>query len=202
MKSLVFIIFIALFTNAFSQKQGFSGGVLAGGVTSQVDGDTYGGYNKFGVNFGIFANYKFDKEWFGTFEITYINKGSKYKDAPSYTCYTLIVNYIEMPIYVTFKPKHIRKIKGFSFDLGLAPAVLVNAKEDTKCLEPIEPKYYDVRKYDVSSLMGVNWGFTDNLKVGARFLYTIIPIKQNEPFNFYKSGSYNNVLVLNVYYTM
>ncbi len=201
MKYIFILIVFLISFNSFSQKKGFSGGLFAGGVTSQVDGDTYGGYHKFGVDFGIFTRFNFNKEWFGTLEISFINKGSKYKD-PQYGCYTLIVNYIEMPIYVTFKPEHIKNITQLSFDLGLAPAVLVNAKEDTKCLDPVEPKYYNVRKFDVSTLVGVNWHFTEKIRVGVRFLYTIIPIKDNEPFNFYKSGSYNNVLVLNLFYTI
>ena len=202
MRYFLFLLIIFISVSSFSQKKGFSGGLFFGGVTSQVDGDDYAGYNKFGIDFGIFTRFNYNKEWFGTVELSYINKGSRFEDVQSYSCYKLIVNYIEMPIYATFKPKHIKKITQLSFDLGLAPAVLVKAKEDTKCLEPIEPKYYSVRNFDVSTLVGVNWHFTDNIKLGVRFLYTIIPIKDNEPFNFYKSGSYNNVLVLNLFYTI
>jgi len=203
MKTIIIIAIILVSVSGFSQDKGFKGGFLFGGVTSQVDGDTYGGYNKFGIDIGIFTRYTFDKEWFGNIEITYINKGSNFKSVQTATCYKLIVNYIEVPIYASFKPKHIKKIKQLSFDIGLAPAVLVKAKEDTKCLTPIDPiPPYEVRKYDVSSLVGVNWHFNDNLKVGVRFLYTIMPIKQNEPFNFYRSGNYNNVLVLNLFYTI
>ncbi len=201
-KYFLFLIIALISINSFSQEKGFSGGFFAGGVTSQVDGDTYGGYNKFGFDFGIFTRFNFNKEWFATLEISYINKGSKFSDAQTGTCYKLIVNYIELPTYLTLKPKHIKKITQLSFDLGLAPAINVKAKEDTKCLEPIDPQYYHVRKFDISSLVGVNWHFTPNVKVGVRFLYSIIPIKDNEPFNFYKSGSYNNVLVLNLFYTM
>jgi len=202
MKYFFFTIVLFISINSFSQVKGFSGGFFAGGVTSQVDGDNYSGYNKFGIDIGVFTRFNFDKKWFGTLELSYINKGSRFEDAVAYKCYKLVVNYIEMPIYVTFKPKHIKKITQLSFDVGLAPAVLVNAKEDTKCLEPIEPKYYNVRRFDVSTLVGANWNFTNNIKIGVRFLYTVIPIKDNEPFNFYKSGSYNNVLVLNLFYTI
>ena len=203
MKTITIFILLIISIITFSQEKGFSGGVFGGGVTSQVDGDTYGGYNKFGIDIGIFTRFNFDKEWFGNIEISYINKGSNFKSVQTATCYKLIVNYIEIPLYASFKPLHIKKIKQLSFDLGLAPAVLVKSKEDTRCLKPIDLiAPYEVRKYDVSTLLGVNWHFNENIKAGVRFLYTIIPIKQNEPFNFYKSGSYNNVLALNLFFTI
>lgn len=200
-KFLLFVLLIFFTFTSFSQEKGFSGGIYAGGVTSQVDGDTFAGYNKFGVNAGIYSIFNLNKEWFANLQIGYINKGSKFRDAKSAKCYTLILNYIEIPIFLTYKPQNlIKNTKDLSFDLGLSPSILINAKEDFNCLTPIEIND-EIKKLDISFLFGINWQLNKHLKVGTRLLYTIIPIGKTQRLNLYKKGQFNNVIALNLFYT-
>ena len=59
MKNKLAILFLLLLVTSisFSQK-GFKGAVFFGPLTSQVDGDNYAGYNKFGINAGISTNFE------------------------------------------------------------------------------------------------------------------------------------------------
>ena len=204
MKTSITILVLFTFLNTFSQKKGFSGGLYVGAVTSQVDGDNHAGYSKFGVNFGIFSQYNLTKTLNARLELGYINKGSKFTDAKTATCYTLIVNYIEIPIYITYKPLHIKKITQLSFDLGLAPSILIKAKEDATCSKPIEP-YIDVKKVDLNLLAGINWSVNKKINIGVRFLYSIIPIRKikgNPNNDIFNRGQYNNAIVLNLFFTL
>jgi hypothetical protein len=49
---LALAAFLSVISTAWSQ--GFHGGIMAGGVLSQVQGETYGGFNKPGFYGGVF----------------------------------------------------------------------------------------------------------------------------------------------------
>ena len=78
-----FIVTLSLVICFFiSFGQNFQGGPILGFTATQVDGDTYSGYNKAGVIIGGFVNKKFSEKWSSQLEIKYIQKGSK-KIGPS-----------------------------------------------------------------------------------------------------------------------
>jgi len=70
---LIGIIF-SLTTQMLAQD--FYAGATGGLVLSQVDGDSFGGYNKFGGNAGLFVRNSFGEKWGGRMELKYIQKGS------------------------------------------------------------------------------------------------------------------------------
>jgi hypothetical protein len=188
----------------FSQEKGFNGGIYFGGVTSQVDGDNHAGYNKIGVEFGIFSQFKFNTEWFGNLEIGYINKGSKFIDTKLMSCYSIIANYIQIPIYASYKPKKIKNITQLSFDFGLSPSILTKAKEDMICLTPTDP-YILFKKLDLNILAGINWHFNKHFKIGSRFMYSIFPIRQikgNPNNDIFERGQYNNAVTLDLFFSI
>src|SRR5688572_11278489 len=90
---------------AFSQQ--FKAGLLGGIVTSQVDGDTYAGYNKAGLFGGAFVSKRISPEsrWTALFEITYIQKGSRkvpHPDRGDYVDYKLKLDYAEVPLLLKY----------------------------------------------------------------------------------------------------
>ena len=91
----------------FSQQ--FKAGALAGIATTQVDGDTYAGYNKAGLLAGGFVTHKFSPEskWSASFEIRYIQKGSRkvpHPDKGDFADYKLKLNYAEVPLLLKYVP--------------------------------------------------------------------------------------------------
>ena len=75
-KFLVIVLFII---PVMTLAQRFKGGVLLGICASQVDGDTYGGFDKVGLQGGVFVNTKFTKYWGAQMEIQYNAKGARKK---------------------------------------------------------------------------------------------------------------------------
>ncbi len=53
---LLLLLFLMTLLKLTSLSQNFKGGLIAGLSASQVNGDTYGGYNKAGLIFGGYAN--------------------------------------------------------------------------------------------------------------------------------------------------
>jgi len=63
---------------SISFAQRFNGGILLGMNASQVDGDTYAGYNKFG-SWRSFCLYPLSKKFDMQLEIKYMGKGANNK---------------------------------------------------------------------------------------------------------------------------
>ena len=57
-KWLALTAFCLCVGTGLAQNQ-FNAGLLGGAVASQVDGDNYGGFNKFGYHFGFAAGYSY-----------------------------------------------------------------------------------------------------------------------------------------------
>ncbi|MFM9005662.1 MAG: hypothetical protein ACKOSR_09205, partial [Flavobacteriales bacterium] len=60
-------------------RRSFKGGLLLGGVTSQISGDGLGGWDKFGMTAGAWVQVPFSKKVSATMSMKYINKGSRTK---------------------------------------------------------------------------------------------------------------------------
>ena len=75
------IIFFSIFTISilFSKlsAQIIKGEVISGVNLSQVDGDMFYGFKKFGLNVGVGAMIPFGKNWDVSFEILYNQKGKE-----------------------------------------------------------------------------------------------------------------------------
>ena len=99
MRILFFCFFLLLLTQ--SKAQYFDAGVSFGIVGSQVDGDSYGGYNKLGFAANLWVSRSISKKWNATFGIGYIQKGSvkpKNISKNDYSYYKMALQYIEVPI--------------------------------------------------------------------------------------------------------
>src|ERR1051325_2591243 len=131
-KAFLLTFELALFCS-FAFTQQFKVGLATGIVTSQVDGDTHAGYSKLGFYAGGFVTKKFSQtsNWSASFEINYIQKGSRkvpHPDKGDYSIYKLNLNYAEVPLllkYAFHSPDSLlgEKVK-FQLESGLAVGAL------------------------------------------------------------------------------
>ena len=200
-----------------SHGQQFQAGILSGISTSQVDGDTYAGYNKLGFVAGGFVSTKLSSsgKWSGSFELNYIQKGSRkipHPDKGDYTSYKLKLNYIEVPVLLKYAFTTIDSLSGrsqerdFSLEGGLAFAALVNSEE-----EDIGGLVFNgtaFQQFDYSVILGLNYFITKHIAFNVRTEYSIAPVRKggtssyyyNWTHNFLKPGFYNNLIVFSVRY--
>lgn len=198
---------------AFPQQ--FKAGLLAGIVTSQVDGDTYAGYDKAGFSAGGFAAKKFSSEskWSASFEIIYIQKGSRKVPHPErgdYSEYKLNLNYAEVPLLLKYDFSMPDSLSGqrikFTIEGGIAIGALVYSREQDAF--GLVSGGTPFQKADYSALLGLNYFLTEHIGFNIRTAYSIIPVRkggtssyyQNWTYKIFKPGYYNNLLVFSVRY--
>jgi opacity protein-like surface antigen len=205
---ILILLTVVYYTSFFSpvQAQRFHGGVLAGITASQVDGDSYAGFNKIGFQGGVFVNTLFTDYFGAQLEIKYAGKGAqKSTSSEDPEVYKLALHYLDLPVMINYTLK-----KKVVFDLGIVPGYLFS-KSGEDSGGPIPDDYMvDFKKMDLAWLMGVNYKINKNLLVNIRYSYSLISIRdyENTSSNYgwignlfgYNTGDYNNYLSLGLYY--
>ncbi|TAL62407.1 MAG: PorT family protein [Bacteroidetes bacterium] len=211
----LFPIAIGIMLCTALRAQQFKAGVVAGMVTSQVDGDTYSGYSKAGLFAGGFVSKRFSSEskWTALFEITYIQKGSRkvpHPDKGDFADYKLKLDYAEVPLLVKYdfavSDSSGEGKMNFAVLGGIAVGALVNFEESDAFGVVIGGTPF--QKTDISYLLGLSYFVSKHIGFEVRTIYSIVPVRkggsstyyQNWTYKFFKPGYYNNLLVFSLRY--
>ncbi len=208
-KYLIFSIYFlfTFFQNIFTvSAQRFSGGLFIGMTACQVDGDTYAGFNKIGIQGGMFVNTILYKNLGVQFELKYAGKGAqKVTSADNILTYKMALHYIDLPVMVTYSIK-----EHVIIDLGLVSGYLFARQGEKDGYVYDNEDFEEFRKIDFEWLAGVNYKITKNFIVNARYSYSIRPIRNLEVADTsygligrtlgFTSGLYNNFLTFGIYY--
>ncbi len=198
MKNLVFIALILFLSIPMSRAQSrFKPGLKAGISTSQVEGDTYGGFDKAGFVGGATLNGKINEKWRAQFEILFVQKGSKHVGDGAkgdFSFYKMQLNYVEVPILLQYMQKK------FTFEIGPGIGYLISAKEYDGIgeLQNTIPFYTT----EVSGSIGLSYQLYKNFAINWRFTNSLLPIRRfaSGASNFDKPGQLNNVLAFTLTY--
>ena len=188
------VTFISFETKA---QQRFKAGIKAGLSTSQVDGDTYSGYNKAGFIGGAFIRAQLNEKWTAQFEIVYIQKGAKHNANPekgNFDYYYLGLNYVEVPVLFQYHQKK------FTYELGPGFGYLIKEEElfNFQNLTGI----YPFNKSEIGINVGVSYTILTNLDMNWRYSYSITPARPHASgaTRWYNPGQMNNVLSFTLMY--
>ena len=180
----------------------FRGALIAGANFTQVDGDTYYGYNKTGMNLGGAVYIKVGESMALSMELLYVQKGSKGKPLSTSTIsiqkYDINLNYAEVPLQLYYFDRHKHHFGG-----GFSYARLISSKENmvTTPVIPVVDGQYPFRKSDVNFLITGNFHIKKGFFIGARFQYSLMPIrKNNTPPNLGRPEQFNNVWNIRLMY--
>jgi hypothetical protein len=199
MKKILLLILITFPFHAVSQE--FNGGLIAGGLISQVDGDTWKGYDKFGFMGGAYVFLKVSPHSSFQLEMEYIQKGSRHNtdpENPADQSYLLRLHYFEMPVLYQYT-----FARRFALEAGPALDVLIGYYEEQDGIAdpPTEP----VRNVTLSGIIGTSVYITNHLKAGLRVNYSLMSLRNSTaPYPasyrkiFFEYGQYNNVLSLSL----
>jgi len=192
-----------------ANAQAFHGGVLAGFTATQVDGDTYGGYNKAGFQGGVFVNTRLSDLFSAQLEIKYTGKGArKPVTSTDPSVYNLTLHYIDVPVLINVRVKQIG-----SAEIGLVPAYLFSVKGEDSGGNFNSPDFLvTFNKFDFSWLVGVNINLFPKMWMNLRYTYSLTSIRPEDyPNGYYtwfgklfgqKSGQYNNCLTMGIYFQL
>lgn len=175
--------------NNYSEPRTFFVGPTIGCNISQVDGDTYSGYHKVGLNLGVVSFARFSDHLGASISFTYSQKGASYKN---YTQdqfgvgyldeYSLKLNYIEIPVLL-----HYFSNNKLNYGAGLSYARLLNSNEIQNLQNGyyLDQSLYPFRKNDIDVLAEVNYEFYQGWFIGACYQYSITSIRSPNDIPFY-----------------
>ena len=196
-KKLLLPIFL-LFTVNVVFAQRFDGGILAGYNATQVEGDTYKGYNKPGIVAGAYVETDIAPAIFAAMEIKFAQKGARKKvTEKDPEKYIMRLNYVEMPVYFAFRTNERGAVIG-----GLSTGFLLSGKEFNNYGEFPEEDQNPFNKIDLQPLIGFQFDFLDNVKADLRFAFSVLPVrgKPAKDVDYWFGNQFNNVITLALYY--
>jgi hypothetical protein len=185
----------------------FNGGVILGANFTQVDGDSFYGYHKIGLNAGGIVNVHFSNNVGVSIEMLYSQKGSRgvaVYESPAIGTYiekyNMTLNYVEVPIML-----HIFQGR-FDYEAGASAAYLVKATEWVQADQPvvIDPVANRFNKSDVDVVVGASRRMYKQLYLNFRFEYSITSIRPADRipvgYGYGAGGQYNNLVNLRLVY--
>jgi len=201
MKRLQLTIAVLIFSVGVCFAQPFKGGVAAGLVGSQVDGDTYSGYDKLGGYVGFWVRLDLNERSSLQTEISYCGKGSHYippKDDPDPVYYLMRLDYIEMPFLYQY---HFRN--KFTVEAGPSICYLLHSYEERNYMEISYGKF---AFFNPAFIEGISYQATEQLGIHLRFDNSLLSIRKDHVdaprSRLFDNGQFNNCLMLFVSYKL
>lgn len=200
-----------LFVCISAKSQAFYGGLALGGLTSQVEGDNRGGWDKLGLTAGVFVGLPLNKTFSAQMELKYVQKGS-HSDADNPVPgdpYSLKLDYVELPVLVSANMSIItingKPCNWLSFELGASLDALVRHKESINGASDGVPNYWN--RISVSSLIGIKVTIKEKFEIAARSVNSITSVYKGNLSNensvrFGQHGAFNDLLEIVLFYRL
>jgi len=195
---------LLLFSTAVfgTAAQRFEGGVLVGFNGTQVEGDTYKGYNKPGLLAGAYIQTDLAPAVFAGMEIKYSQKGARNRQDPKNPNpekYIMRLNYVDIPFFAGFRTSETISVIG-----GASLGYLIRATEYNEYGEfpPQDQKSFN--DFDLQPFVGFQFELLDRLKLDLRMAYSVLPVR-GKPENdlwYWRQNQFNNVISLALYYRL
>ncbi|MBK9254741.1 MAG: PorT family protein [Saprospiraceae bacterium] len=172
---LTFIInFSGLGTNEIL-GQGFKGTAIIGMNASQVDGDDWAGYDKFGLQVGGRLSYRMEGSMDVSLEMLYSQRGAAEKRFAKGDEKNIRLNYFEIPVIFSLKDWYIEKGDYYKAraEAGLSYGYLFEVQT------PLFDEQ-NFKKNDLSWLLGVGYQFGRRIGMSLRYTSSFGKIYRNE----------------------
>ena len=170
----------------------------------QVDGDSYGGYNKLGFLAGIAVNTRLGKRTSFDIGFNFSQKGAKHNPVPNkgdFSYYRVSLNYVDIPLLLKY---HLNPV--YFVTLGPSVGYLISYSENKNYVD--YTGMYPFNKFDTGFNLGLGRKMLkDKFFVEVRSSNSFLPIRNYGPIanqiyypniiaKFFNKGLYNNVLTL------
>ena len=199
------IIILVLLWGGSLKAQIIKGEIIAGTNLSQVDGDMFYGYKKFGMQAGAGAMIPFGNWWDVSVEALYNQKGARQRSViPDTVClydYKLRLNYAEVPVLVHYTDKEfITAGAGFSWGRLVGVSEWENGEKTE-----VTTKSGTYTTDDFNIIGEVRIRIKGPLKFNVRYAYSIFPLRSREftncdTFTKFTRQQYNNLLTFRLVY--
>jgi opacity protein-like surface antigen len=188
----------------------FEGRLILGTNFAQVDGDSYTGFHKQGINAGGMVYVHLSQATGVSMEMLYSQKGTRgatvkesYYVGTYFDKYFLDLKYAEVPILF-----HMKKIIAFfDFEGGISYSRLLSDEERGEADVPVQilPEYNYFNKVDISWIAGVTLRLSKHWYGNVRYQYSMVPIRPWErvPLRYnMNSGQFNEAVAFRIMYRL
>lgn len=197
MKRLFIILILSFFMGLKAEAQSFNGGILAGAVTSQVQGDHYSGFHQLGWTAGAYVNLPLSDNFTWQTELKYSLFGShsSVEEVESgMNQYDLRLHYIEMPIMFRYNLERFnvgsRSLDFITLEIGPSLDFLMRYKDDTNTsLNERAPWLF----FSITGNIGVHFDLSERWGIGVRSMNSLTPIRIKGDVPLFSFGHYYNV---------
>jgi len=198
MKRTGLLIFMVLVITGNAWSQRFEGGILGGFNGSQVDGDTYKGYNKPGILAGIWVQTDLAPAVFVGMDLNFSQKGARNKINPKDPKkYIMRLNYADLPVFIGFRTNDYISVIG-----GISTGYLISSAEynENGKFPPEDQKPFN--NFDVQPFVGFQFNILEKITLDLRLAYSVLPVR-GKPENdlwYWRQNQFNNVISTALYY--
>ena len=205
--TLILLVLTAL-TCSKTFSQPFNAGLIAGATISQVDGDTYYGYNQLGWTAGAYVNLPVSEHFAAQAELRYSLMGahSSVKEVTEYyySPYNLRLHYVEIPLMMRYDFGHFtisgKSLDFISLEAGVSLDLRMKATEDVDGDYQVTTSRWNF--FSMTGNVGAHFAITDHFGVGVRWMYSIMPIRfTGNPgwfYNQYYNKAWQAVITYNL----
>jgi len=170
MKSTKLLLLLVLLATHFGiSAQRFGGSLFIGMSASQLDGDSFGGFDLPGVRMGAATSLKLGDRTTLQMEIGLVQKGSRELPSDTSNDYKARLNMVEIPLLLEYS------LGSLAFEGGPAIDILAHSREEFQgIIINNEPPF---NRLSLAGVAGVSYYFNDNWKVNFRSAYSITPVR-------------------------
>ena len=198
LKSIILCLFGLLFFSMMTEAQSLKGGITAGFTASQVDGDNYSGFDKFGITGGPYIYRELSYNASVKLELRYTQRGAYHKpDDQNFELYKLTLHYAELPLLFQYYVH-----ENIIIEAGPSPEVYLFHNEENQDGEFRAEDYPQFHRFGLAGNAGASYKIADNLWIGIRYTYSFVPIREHASgYSFLLNrGQYSNSLMFSVFY--
>lgn len=171
----------------------FNAGIVLGLNVTQIDGDRFAGFDKFGILGGLKASMYLKKNLDFNVQLLYSQKGSRFEtEGLAHNRMVkdrmIQLDYMEIPLLLSWKCYDPHKTtRGYVFDLGISYARLINSKITEKYVAPRRFSYAsiidDIKKDEFNFVTGLNYFLNSHFGVGVRMTVQMNLVYDNPNIN-------------------
>ena len=200
MKKNAFLFILALLSTVCltSHAQSFDGGLVVGAVTSQINGDGYGGFHQIGCTAGVFGRIPLEESESWQFELKYSLFGA-HSDSQYETPMNIRLHYVELPIM--YRYINGKKLDYITFEIGLSGDFLINNKQSADNDGGYENPNWLF--FSVTGNIGIQFDINDRLGINVRSMNSLTPCRLHYDVPLISFRHYYNIaLQSTVVYTI
>ena len=210
MKKNQILILAAIFTFfcAGLRAQSFDGGLIAGAVTSQIDGDGYAGFHQLGCTAGFFGRIPTEGPSSWQFELKYSLFGA-HSDSKEVnygmTPMDIRLHYVEFPIMFRYDLSQFningKELDFITLEIGLSGDFLLRGTQSANFEDNFSNDAWLL--FSATGNLGIHFDLNDQLGINVRSMNSLTPCRLHPEapvFSWYHY--YNIALQATVVYTI